>query len=303
MVAAYNFTMKMGRRGCLKACASILCAITSSPLSAVQPLSATSQPKMIHRQLRFTIVLSNPRADDLLDQTLWFYLPIAETATQRINAVKVSMPYALLSDELNHRILKLVFPSVAPLASKVVTIVTDVMLNSAVEPRPLSSRDAWLGAEKYIEANDAPIQALAGELKCSTEYDTAKAIYDWVRQNIQYAGYVADDRGALEALSQRRGDCTEYAYLVAALARANGMPARMVGGYVVDRDAAPKVEDYHNWAEVYFDGAWRLLDAQKENWLAPTEQYIAFRFYHHAVLNPIGHAHRFRIQGELQVGF
>ncbi|MFC5473796.1 transglutaminase-like domain-containing protein [Paraherbaspirillum soli] len=116
-----------------------------------------------------------------------------------------------------------------------------------------------------------------------------------------YAGYIADDLWALWALLQRSGDCTEYAYLAVALARANGIPARMVGGYVTDRNIAPRAEEYHNWAELYVDGAWRLLDAQKENWLAPVQQYIAFRFYRDSVINPVGLAHRFNVSGEMQV--
>jgi transglutaminase/protease-like cytokinesis protein 3 len=115
------------------------------------------------------------------------------------------------------------------------------------------------------------------------------------------AGYVADDRGALQALIERKGDCTEYAYLAAALARACGIPARMVGGYVTDRNSAPRPEDYHNWAEVHIGGAWRLLDAQKQHWMAPTAQYVAFRFYRAESINPLGSAHRFRVEGDLEV--
>lgn len=189
---------------------------------------------------------------------------MAETATQKLGAVTVSMSHELSSDSVGHSIVRLAFPPVAPLASKVVSIIADVMLRDAPTPAPLPDPQAWLAAERYVEIGDPRIRTLAAELRGAEERETARAIYDWIRQHLQYAGYLPDDRGALDALTRRQGDCTEYAYLAVALARANGIPARMVGGYVADRNSVLRAKDYHNWAEVYFDGAWRLLDAQKE---------------------------------------
>ena len=103
------------------------------------------------------------------------------------------------------------------------------------------------------------------------------------------------------ALLDEGGDCTEFACLSVALARANGIPARRVGGYVIDRDSVLRPADYHDWAEVYFGGAWRLLDAQKGRWLEPAGQYVAFLYGQGKANNPIAPAQRFRVQGELEV--
>lgn len=291
----------MKRRDCLMAGVAALGSAAVAPWLLAQPQTAWLKGDAIRRQLRFTVTLTNPKSHEVLDQILWLYVPAAETPTQRLDAIKVSIPHDLLSDTLGHSIVRLTLPQVAPLADTVVSIVADVILKSVPTLTPLSNPQDWLGAERYIEIGDPRIQALAAELKHSVERDTARAIYDWIQQYLQYAGYVADDRGALDALNRRRGDCTEYAYLAVALARANGIPARMAGGYVADRNSVVRAEDYHNWVEVYFDGAWQLLDAQKERWLAPTEQYVAFRFYRDEVINPIGLAHRFRMEGALEV--
>ena len=68
---------------------------------------------------------------------------------------------------------------------------------------------------------------------------------------------------AAEAAAQRAGDCTEHAVLLAALARAAGMPARVVGG-IVYVDSLPGVRGggfgYHMWTEV-FVGEWLPFDA------------------------------------------
>jgi len=246
--------------------------------------------------------LSNPSSEELRDQSVWIYVPAGETPTQRLTGLQVSAAHEVLSDTLGHRIVKLRLASLPALATRVVTIAAEVALREVpvqtVQPK---SPTPWLEPERHIETMDPDIRSLAVELRCPSERETSRAIYDWVRGNLHYAGFVADDLGALYALKERRGDCTEYAYLAVALARANNIPARMVGGYVTDRSMAPRAEEYHNWAEFFFEGAWRLVDAQKESWLSPAQQYIAFRFYRDKQINPVGLAHRFRVEGLVQV--
>lgn len=287
------------RRECLKVGLMGLVGIATAPWSFAQ-----SQPVgPVRRQLRLTVTLTNPTPHELLGQTVWLYVPAAETPTQKLDALTVSMPHERLRDPLGHSIVRLALPRMAALASKVVGIAAVVQMARTPTPAPLANPQDWLGSERYIETTDARIQALAAELKRPAERDSAKASYDWIRQHLQSEAYVAGDRGAVDALDKRRGDCTEYAYLAVALARANGIPARMVGGYVTDRDAVLRAEDYHNWVEVYVDGAWRLLDAQKGRWLAPTEQYVAFRFFRDQAVNPIGLAHRYKVEGGLELRF
>jgi len=272
----------------------------AAPASA-QPVADTAA-STVRRQLRFTMSLSNPSSEELRDQSVWIYVPAGETPTQRLTGLQVSAAHEVLSDTLGHRIVKLRLASLPALATRVVTIAAEVALREVpvqtVQPK---SPTPWLEPERHIETMDPDIRSLAVELRCPSERETSRAIYDWVRGNLHYAGFVADDLGALYALKERRGDCTEYAYLAVALARANNIPARMVGGYVTDRSMAPRAEEYHNWAEFFFEGAWRLVDAQKESWLSPAQQYIAFRFYRDKQINPVGLAHRFRVEGLVQV--
>ncbi|MFZ2312293.1 MAG: transglutaminase domain-containing protein [Methylobacter sp.] len=293
----------MRRRDCLKTVVALLANIAVSPLVFSQSPLIRSEAGRIDRQLRFTLTLTNPKSYELVDQVLWIYFPAAVTSTQTLESIKVAMPYEQHTDPLGHSILTLAFPRVAPLSTKVISLVANVSMRSEPKLEPLETPEAWLGPERYIETTVPSVQSQAAKLKCTEARDTARAIYDWVKQSLHYMGYVADDRGAAYALNQLQGDCTEYAYLAVALARANGIPARMVGGYTTDKNALLRATDYHNWAELYFDGAWRLLDAQKECWLTPTEQYVAFRFYRDAEINPIGLAHRYRQTGDLEINF
>ncbi len=293
----------MDRRHCLRACAgmviSVACASVTYPAFAISDTS--ENVSTIRRQLRLIITLANPYEKELSNQILWMYLPATQLATQRLDALNVSTEHRLHTDCLGHSILELKFARFPSLAQKVITLSADVTLLLQPALVSLDNPREWLEHERYIEVKDSGIQTLATHLKQATPLETAKTIYEWIKKNLVYAGYVAEDVGAREALIQRRGDCTEYAYLAVALARANQIPARMVGGYVVNNNAVLRATEYHNWAEIYVDGTWRLLDAQKQNWLTSTEQYVAFRYYRDRAINALKFAHRFNVQGDIQV--
>lgn len=76
--------------------------------------------------------------------------------------------------------------------------------------------------------------------------------------------FITDDLEAnpptlLDILEVRRGDCTEHALMFVTLARALGLPAREVDGYVHGGDRPPKF-GLHRWVEVDLDGHWHSMD-------------------------------------------
>ncbi len=86
----------------------------------------------------------------------------------------------------------------------------------------------------------------------------ADALASWVNGALVYgADGSAGRAGALETFAARRGVCRDYAHVLVALARAAEIPARCVAVY------APGVDppDFHAVAELWLDGAWRLIDA------------------------------------------
>ena len=61
-------------------------------------------------------------------------------------------------------------------------------------------------------------------------------------------------------ITEKKGDCSEYATLMTALARLNGIPAREVSGYAyTDGNNSPSF-GAHAWVELYIDGKWREFD-------------------------------------------
>lgn len=257
----------------------------------------------IRRRMRYVYTFSNPHNHDLYKQFFWCYLPANISNCQRLCDVRSSIPYNLSDDLLGHNILEFSFDKFPALVRKIITITVEVEMDVQSDVQSDSTPEGWLSAERFIESDDFIIRTLASKLHRHSNYDTARAIFDWVRQNITYAGYLAEDIGAARALQQLRGDCTEYAYLVVALARANNIPARMIGGYVLENDGVVSSKDYHNWAEIFLGGKWRLVDAQKETWLVSSSNYIACRIYRDAVINSIGLAHKYKVSGDLNILF
>lgn len=59
----------------------------------------------------------------------------------------------------------------------------------------------------------------------------------------------------------KAGDCTEYAVLTTALARALGFPARLMVGTTLIEEQRFVLGFGHAWTEVYADDKWQILDA------------------------------------------
>lgn len=108
-------------------------------------------------------------------------------------------------------------------------------------PRDISR---YLGPSPQIESRHPQIVKLAGELTKDKEsvWEQVEAIYDWVRENVEYKDQ--ELKGALAALRDGDGDCEEMTSLIIALCRASKIPARTVWipdhcypeFYVLDRE-------------------------------------------------------------------
>lgn len=263
-------------------------------------VAARDEPPPMHRRLILHLDVANPHPRVLRDQAVWLCLPMHRTQVQDGGEVRASVEDTVIErDADGHTVLGLRWRSVAPHFTTRVAIDCAVRMRASVrEPEDLPTAD-WRAPEPFIESDDPHVVRLAASLRRAGELASAQAAYEWVARNIRYAGFIAEDLGAAYALRERRGDCTEFACLVAALARAMGLPARRAGGFVLDRDSVVRALDYHDWTEVLADGRWRLVDAQRGKWLEPTQQYVAFRHHRSMSAPRLAGAHRFRVDGEL----
>lgn len=137
-------------------------------------------------------------------------------------------------------------------------------LRAAGQNYPAAIRERYLGLPERIPER---VFALARELTAAapTPFDQAVAIETYLRTNFEYslevpAAPVDSEVADYFLFTLKRGYCDYYATAMAVLARAAGLPARLVTGYasgVYDARSAEYVvrqSDAHSWVEIYFPG-------------------------------------------------
>ena len=119
---------------------------------------------------------------------------------------------------------------------------------------------------KYLKAsgNDAlnsAIKSLANSLTSgkTTVWAKAQAIFNWVRDNINYEYYANTKYKATGTLSKKKGNCCDHANLIVALCRAADIPARFSHGKNCKFSSG--LNTGHVWAQIYVDGVWYSADA------------------------------------------
>jgi hypothetical protein len=130
-----------------------------------------------------------------------------------------------------------------------------VALPDVVSP---DSPARYLGSSLAVPAGDARIRALAAEIGQGGSDPRARIqrVLEWISANI--AREAADVFSALDVLDQRRAECQGHAYLYAALARALGIPTRVVNGLVYTGEFDGFL--YHSWAESRIGDVWLPVD-------------------------------------------
>jgi len=117
----------------------------------------------------------------------------------------------------------------------------------------------FLRPEPLIQSDHEKIRTLAEHIlspaPAADPLEKARRLIGWVQANIDKRPVVSMP-DALSTLENRMGDCNEHAVLLAALARAAGIPARIEAGLVYLRGRMY----YHAWNLLYL-GRWVTADA------------------------------------------
>lgn len=104
-----------------------------------------------------------------------------------------------------------------------------------------------------------------GEFEGGTKID---AMARWIHHNIDYRlGASHGTTSAVDSFIAREGVCRDFSHVMAAFARAAGIPARLVSAYAWKLDPP----DFHAVVDVWLDNGWHLVDASG---LAPVEALV-----------------------------
>ncbi len=115
----------------------------------------------------------------------------------------------------------------------------------------------YLEPNAYIQSDEPRLAAMAREIVGDERdlWKASKKLERWVAENMQFdLGVVLAP--SVEVFEKRRGTCVGYAMLLTTLARAVGIPARYVMGYVY----VAGMFGGHAWTEVRVGEDWIALD-------------------------------------------
>lgn len=143
----------------------------------------------------------------------------------------------------------------------VVTVCADCGDEAAPDPTALAR---YLAANAWVQSDDPGLRSLARGVRAQGSVEARMhALVRFVQQHMvggrQTLGYAS----AREAAETRSGDCTEFAVLLAAMARAHRIPARVVGGLVYSSRFTGRQDVFspHAWVQIWNGVRWISFDA------------------------------------------
>ena len=117
---------------------------------------------------------------------------------------------------------------------------------------------AYLGSTSHCQVNNAKIKTLVKSLTSglTNNIDKAKALFNYVRDEIVYDYYYDSKHGAVGTLNAKSGNCVDQAHLLISMYRTAGFKARYVHGTCVFSDGTFG----HVWTQVLIDNTWIVGD-------------------------------------------
>jgi transglutaminase-like putative cysteine protease len=228
------------------------------------------------------LVLRNDGPGQPTKQNVWVALIRDFPPYQKVTSVVVSPEdYTVVVDEYGNHYAEFDFSNQPAGTTETVTIETQLVVNelnydlSDCEGAPL---EEFTQPELHIESANPQIVDLATNLAAgqASACQKVRAFYDYVSSHLTYT-YNARNWGAQAALGPMGADCTEYASLLIALSRAQGIAARYFEGlrYVPEGEqVSARIE--HAWPDVYLPGiGWVAMDPTLGRFLVDRDTYFA----------------------------
>jgi hypothetical protein len=116
-----------------------------------------------------------------------------------------------------------------------------------------------LGPTFTVQSNFPALRQAAAEITqgSADDLERARRIVAWMDRNVEKKA--VDSFSALDVFERRKAECQGHAWLYAALARAAGVPTRVVNGIAYSEEFKGFL--FHSWNESWIEGRWLPVDA------------------------------------------
>ena len=127
--------------------------------------------------------------------------------------------------------------------------------NARRPDRKLTDSSRWINSKHDSVRRMATIAGGA----VSDPHEKCKRLTSYVESHLRLSAFSTSLRSASEVVKNKQGDCTEYAVLLAAVMRSEGVPARVAVGFAYVPNPASFAP--HMWTEAWINGQWIPFDA------------------------------------------
>jgi len=248
---------------------SLLCALGVCAL-LIQP--AVAQERV------FDFTYSILPTDLPSDQAVDVYIPVpTEQVGQRIVGERVSAAFPLergSEEAYGNAFYHLHRPAGndSPITAELTwTVARSLVTAGGASEQEAAKAAAYLGENRLVPVGHEVLDPILAEVHknraSDSSTDTARAIYDWVVDNVEYkkVGTGWGNGDTFWACNERYGNCTDFHALFISLARTEGIPARFEIGFPVpDSREQGGIGGYHCWVMFYLPGeGWVPIDASE----------------------------------------
>ncbi len=119
----------------------------------------------------------------------------------------------------------------------------------------------FTNSSRWINSKDDSVRRMAviAGGAVTDPHEKCKRLTSYINSHLRPSSFSTSLRSASDVVKSREGDCTEYAVLLAALMRSEGVPARVAVGFAYVPNPASFVP--HMWTEAWINGQWIPFDA------------------------------------------
>lgn len=199
----------------------------------------------------------HPVSGVIIDLTIDFRLYTAKTSSNGYAIFKSKVPFGVYKVSLksgsNNEFL-------SSSASKYVKVKVSKFSSGINEKCSKSHLKKYLKSSKHCKVGSLKIKKLVKSLTkgFSSKVNKAKAIFNYVRDNLAYSYYYNTKFGAAGALKLKKGNCVDHSHLLVSMYRTAGFKARYVHGTCkFNSDGVYG----HVWAQVLIGKHWVVADA------------------------------------------
>lgn len=212
------------------------------------------------------IDMTNYKKGDVIK--LWLPVPQSDEY-QKIESVKTDKG-EIMTDELGNQMVYVEWDAKTEPKDRTVKLTwhvdrTEILAPEVTEDASKADPEAekYLGGSEMVAVDDPAVTALAKQITegKTTNYDKARAVYDWVYDNMVRDNSVkgCGQGDVCQLLSTKAGKCTDINSTFVGLCRAAGVPAREVFGIRINADDI--TGNQHCWASFYIPGTgWYSAD-------------------------------------------